>query len=69
MVEKITLQVFYRYIDKIESACLKGNVNTILSNTRITEFIAQHLYNKNMFPLASKTAGPNGLKFFVDTHG
>ena len=69
MVEKITLQVFYRYIDKIESACLKGTANTILSNTRITDFIAQHLYNKNMFPLASKTAGPNGLNFFVDTHG
>ena len=22
-----------------------------------------------MFPLAGKTAGPNGLKFVVDTHG
>ena len=22
-----------------------------------------------MLPIASQTAGPNGLKFFVDTHG
>ena len=22
-----------------------------------------------MFPIAGQTAGPNGLKFFVDTHG
>ena len=34
-----------------------------------------YLYNKTrhsyiyMFPLACQTAGPIGLKFFVDTHG
>ena len=25
-----------------------------------------HIY---MLPIADQTAGPNGLKFFVDTHG
>ena len=45
-------------------------------NTRANQIIL-YLYNKTrqsyiyiyMFPIAGQTAGPIGLKFFVDTHG